>query len=137
MRAIMARKVTNTAAACKYADNEMINTTDNGERTSSNRAADAHSTPTPEKPSFLAHISKPIGRKKLCYELHISKHLLDMWISGERKDPIERVRDLMRVAARCYGPDLPLDIAQELVDEFGGVVLMRRKPAGDGTGEKQ
>lgn len=81
----------------------------------------------PEKPSFIAHISKAIGRKEFCYELRISKSLLDQWMSGEKKDPIERVRDILRVAAKCYGPDLPLDIAQELVEEFGGVVSLRRK----------
>jgi hypothetical protein len=80
-------------------------------------------TPAPEKPSFLAHISKPIGRKALCFELRISKHQLDMWISGERKDPIERTRDIMRIAAKRY-PDMPLHIAQDLVDEFGGVVTL-------------
>ena len=81
-----------------------------------------------QPPSFIAHISKVIGRKAFCYELRISKGLLDGWISGERKDPIERVRDIMRVAARSYGPDLPLDIAQELVAEFGGEVMLKRKP---------
>lgn len=82
---------------------------------------------TPEnRPMFLAHISKVIGRKQLCFELRISKHQLDMWLSGERKDPIERTRDIMRIAAKCYGADLPLDIAQNLVEEFGGVVLMKR-----------
>lgn len=80
-----------------------------------------------EKPSFIAHISKAIGRKEFCYRLRISKGLLDGWISGERRDPIERTRDIMRVAAKCYGPDLPLDIAQELVDEFGGLVVRRRE----------
>jgi len=125
----MAGKVTNTAAArkCTEANNMPTNQMDS-----------AYDLCMPaQKPSFIAHISKVIGRKEFCYRLRISKGLLDGWISGERKDPIERTRDIMRIARDCYGPDLPLDIAQELVDEFGGVVLMRRKPAGDGTGEKQ
>jgi len=92
-----------------------------------NEAAYIDSTPA-NPTSFIAAISKPIGRKALCFELRISKHLLDMWISGERKDPIERTREIMRIARKYYGPDLPLDIAQELVAEFGGIVSMARKP---------
>lgn len=129
----MARKVNAVSAARKYADDDMITITENPQRTSANlqrttlnQMAYEHSMPAPVRPSFLAHISKPIGRKKLCHDLRISKHLLDMWISGERKDPIERVRDIMQIAAECYGPDLPLDIAQELVEEFGGLVVRRR-----------
>lgn len=118
----MAHKLTAAATARKYADEHL-----NG--TKVDTLQDIDSTPEPVRPSFLAHISKPIGRKRLCFELRISKKLLDMWISGERKDPIERVRDIMRVAAKTYGPDLPLDIAQELVDEFGGIVLAKRKAA--------
>ena len=76
---------------------------------------------------FLAHISKVIGRKQFCFDLRISKHQLDMWLSGERKDPIERVRDIMRIGAKVYGPDLPLDIAQDLITEFGGLVSVRRE----------
>lgn len=116
----MANKVAAPALARKYAPAEILPTGEVG-------SAYLASTPAPERPSFLAAISKPIGRKRLCHELRISKHLLDMWISGERKDPIERTRDIMRVAARCYGPDLPLDIAQELVSEFGGIVVIERK----------
>lgn len=80
-----------------------------------------------ETPSFLAHITKPIGRKAFCYELRISKSLLDQWLSGEKKDPIERTREIMRAAARLYGPDLALDIAQSLIEEFGGLVVLRRE----------
>lgn len=116
----MVKKLAAGSLARKYADHEIMSTT-------VTTAENIDSTPEPVRPSFLAAISKPIGRKRLCFELRISKHLLDMWISGERKDPIERVRDIMRVAARCYGPDLPLDIAQELVEEFGGLVSMKRK----------
>jgi len=85
----------------------------------------------PETPSFIAHISKVIGRKEFCYRLRISMSLLDQWMSGEKKDPIERVRDIMRVAAECYGPDLPLDIAQELVDEFNGLIVRKRTKGGE------
>lgn len=53
-----------------------------------------------------------------------------MWLSGERKDPIERVRDIMRVAAKHY-PDMPMHIAQELVEEFGGVVSMKLTKGGE------
>ncbi len=91
------------------------------------RPAHQDGTPAPEPPSFLAAISKAIGRKQFCHELRVSKSLLDQWMSGEKRDPIERVRDIMRIARRCYGPDLPLDIAQELVAEFGGLVVMERK----------
>ena len=115
----MGHKVTASAAARKYAAPETLTTTS---------TEPAYTDSSPAYPtSFLAAISKPIGRKALCYELRISKHLLDMWISGERKDPIERTREIMRIARRLYGPDLPLDIAQELVAEFGGVVSMARK----------
>lgn len=80
-----------------------------------------------DKPNFLAHISKVIGRKQLCYELRISKALLDAWISGARPNPIDRTRDIMKAGAKAYGPDLPLDIGQDLVTEFGGLVSMRRE----------
>jgi len=124
----MAVKVNHAAAARKCTNEKIMST---------NLIDPAYDLCMPaQKPSFIAHISKVIGRKEFCYRLRISKGLLDGWISGERKDPIERTRDIMRIARDCYGPDLPLDIAQELVDEFGGVVLMRRKPAGDGTGAK-
>ena len=115
----MGHKLTASASGRKYAAPETLTTTSTGT---------AYIDSTPAHPtSFLAAISKPIGRKALCYELRISKHLLDMWISGERKDPIERTKDIMKAAAKHYGPDLPLDIAQELVAEFGGVVSMARK----------
>jgi hypothetical protein len=113
----MSQKLTAAAAARKYAEDDLMSTT-------GNIAGNIDSTPEPVRPSFLAHISKPIGRKRLCFELRISKKLLDMWISGERKDPIERVRDIMRVGAKTY-PDLPLHIAQELVEDFGGVVTRK------------
>lgn len=116
----MSHKLTASAAARKCTDEKTMHTK------SIDQAYDL--CMPAQKPSFIGHISKVIGRKQFCYELRISKGLLDGWISGERKDPIERVRDIMRVAAKCYGPDLPLDIAQDLVDEFGGVVLLQRKP---------
>lgn len=115
----MANKVTNAAAARKCTGDAKMTTSSNDQ--SYNLCMPA------EKPSFIAHISKVIGRKQFCYQLRISKGLLDGWISGERRDPIERTRDIMRIAAKCYGPDLPLDIAQELVDEFGGLVVRRRE----------
>jgi hypothetical protein len=118
----MTTKLKVTGTTRKYADAVELNTAADIAQI----AANYLSAPA-FNPSFIAHISKPIGRKQFCYELHISKHLLDMWISGERKDPIERTREIMRVAAKCYGPDLPLDIAQELVTEFGGIVSMARK----------
>jgi len=125
----MSRKVTNAAAARKCTE---------GEKMPISSIDPAYDLCMPaQKPSFIAHISKVIGRKEFCYRLRISKGLLDGWISGERKDPIERTRDIMRIARDCYGPDLPLDIAQELVDEFGGLVVMRRKSPDDVTGEKQ
>jgi hypothetical protein len=112
----MTAKILTDKNSRKYAEGETITT-------AAIPPAYIPCTPAPEKPSFLAHISKPIGRKALCFELRISKHQLDMWISGERKDPIERTRDIMRIAAKRY-PDMPLHIAQDLVDEFGGVVTM-------------
>jgi hypothetical protein len=76
---------------------------------------------------FLTAISKPIGRKQLCYKLHISRHLFDMWLSGERKNPIARVEEIIAAAAE-YGPDLPLDIVQYLATPHGGLVSLVRKP---------
>ena len=122
----MGHKLTASASGRKYAAPGTLTTIESPQRTICNDAINDHSTPA-HPTSFLAAISKPIGRKALCYELRISKHLLDMWISGERKDPIERTKDIMKAAAKHYGPDLPLDIAQELVAEFGGVVSMARK----------
>lgn len=107
----------------KYAKGKTLPTIESVEGTTSKFPANLDST----RPIFLAHISKVIGRKQLAYELRISKHLLDMWLSGERTDPIERTRVVMRIAAKTYGPDLPLDIAQYLVEEFGGLVVERRK----------
>ena len=115
----MGHKLNHAQNSCKYAATETLTTTS---------TAPAYIDSTPAHPtSFLAAISKPIGRKALCYELRVSKHQLDMWISGERKDPIERVKDIMKAAAKHY-PDLPLDIAQYLVTDFNGIVSMARKP---------
>ena len=114
----MKNKLTASVSGRKYAAPETLTTTSTGT---------AYIDSTPADPtSFLAAISKPIGRKALCYKLRVSKHQLDMWISGERTDPIERTKDIMRAAAEHY-PDLPLDIAQYLVAEFGGLVVMARK----------
>jgi transcriptional regulator with XRE-family HTH domain len=76
-----------------------------------------------ERPSFLAHISKAIGRKELCFELRISKSLLDQWMSGEKQDPIERTRKIMQIAMKYYGVDLALAIVQELARDLGAVAI--------------
>jgi len=80
-------------------------------------------TPEAQKPSILAHVSKVIGRKALAYELGISDSLLDQMLTGQKNDPVIRIKRLVKVAVKFCGPEPALEIAQDLVAEVNGQVL--------------
>ncbi len=77
----------------------------------------------PTKPSILAHIAKVVGRKVLAHELGISDSLLDQMLTGQKNDPVVRIKRLVRVAVKFCGEEPALEIAQDLIAEVGGRVL--------------
>ena len=77
-------------------------------------------------PVFLVHMVKAAGitRKQLYLGMKVSKTQSDMWLSGQRHDPIWRARKLCDLFREMKRSDLIVHVLAYVAgSDFGGAVL--------------
>lgn len=73
--------------------------------------------------ALLQRVASEVGRKALAHRLHVSKSLLDQWLSGEKASPLARTADVIAVMLELRRPDLALAAVQEFCELLGGAAV--------------
>src|SRR5688572_8756842 len=80
--------------------------------------------PGAEPASFLNHIAKQIGVKKLAYAMHVSEQYMRLVLRGDKPDSLSRARIICEIARESGNPHLVAPILLYVAgDDFTGMVL--------------